>query len=212
MEALWGEYRRIIRPNAAILLFAQQPFATKLINAAGKMFRYQIVWEKAKSLGFLNAKKMPLRAHEHILVFYNKLPTYNPQMAPGKPYVSKDKRKEHTKIYRSFKRATTVNTGWRYPRDVIKFAQPTTKEGLYHPTQKPLALLEYLIKTYSNENDLVLDNTCGSGSTCVAALKTNRRYIGIELNDEFVEIAKMRSKAIEINKCEKWETKLYEQN
>ncbi len=194
MGALWAEYKRIIKPNAAILLFAQQPFATKLINASGKMFRYQIIWEKSKSLGFLNAKKMPLRAHELILVFYNRLPTYNPQMSPGKPYVTKDKRREECKAYKVLRLEMSINSGWRYPKDIVKFSQPTTKEGLYHPTQKPLALLEYLIKTYSNENDLVLDNTCGSGSTCLAAAKNNRNYIGIELNPEFAKIAEKRCK------------------
>jgi DNA modification methylase len=148
VEALWTQYRRLIKPNAAILLHAQQPFATRLINAAGRLFRYQIVWEKAKALGFLNVKRTPLRAHELILVFYSRLPTYHPQLTPGKPYVRKDKRRGLYSGYYCKRRVVTVNNGWRYPRDIVRFAQPAAEEGMYHPTQKPLALLEYLIKTY----------------------------------------------------------------
>lgn len=231
MDELWEQIKRVIKPNAAVLLFAQQPFATKLINAAdgqddqvsrrqgrrgatGRMFRYQIVWEKAKALGFLNANRMPLRAHELILVFYNRLPTYNPQMMQGKPYVSKDKRKQHTALYSRYTPKTTVNKGWRYPRDVIRFDQPTTSEGQYHPTQKPLKLLEYLIKTYSNEPvydsfasiysaDTVLDMTCGAGSTCVACINTGRNYIGIEQNEDFAEVGRIRCAAAQKRKCEK---------
>jgi DNA modification methylase len=192
MKELWEQYKRIIKPNAAILLFAQQPFATALISAAGKLFRYQIVWEKATAVGFLNANRMPLRAHELILVFYNRLPAYHPQMSPGKPYVTKDIRRSRCAVYRHNRRIPTVNKGWRYPRDIIKFAQPSAAEGRYHPTQKPLALLEYLIKTYSNPGDVVLDNCCGSGSTCAAAVNTGRKYIGIEFDAEFANIAAAR--------------------
>jgi DNA modification methylase len=195
MEALWAEYRRLIKPSAAILLFAQQPFATRLIEAGGRMFRYEIVWEKAKGMGFLNARKMPLRAHELVLVFYSRLPTYHPQMSPGKPYVTKDKRSGLYSGYHCKRRVSTVNAGWRYPRDVVRFAQPSIAEGQHHPTQKPLALLEYLIKTYSNLGDLVLDNACGSGSTCVASVKTGRHYIGIELEAAFADIARTRCAA-----------------
>lgn len=199
LDELFVEYKRIIKPNAAILLFAQQPFATDLINQARRMFRYQIVWEKTKSVGFLNANKMPLRAHELILVFYNRLPIYNPQFTKGKPYVKNYNEKRRAALYRfRGKQYAGKNNGTRYPRDVIKFAQPTKQEGLYHPTQKPLMLLEYLIKTYSNEGDIVLDNTCGSGSTCVAAKKLNRRYIGIENDLEYVKIACTRCQALEL--------------
>ena len=200
LKELFAQYARIIKPNAAILLFAQQPFATDLINQARRMFRYQIVWEKTKSLGFLNAKRMPLRAHELILVYYNRLPSYNPQFTPGKPYVKKYNEKQRTDLYRFHGKAYSMrNNGVRYPRDVVKFAQPTSTEGLYHSTQKPLMLLEYLIKTYSNKGDVVLDNTCGSGSTCVAAKKLNRRYIGIDNNLEYVKVARLRCEEVIID-------------
>lgn len=193
-EQLWQQYLCITKPNAAILLFAQQPFATELIVAGRKYFRYEIVWEKSRATGFLNAKKMPLRAHELVLVFYKKLPTYNPQFSAGKPYKSKATDKS-TSIYTCRKKIANVNTGYRYPRDVVRF-NISAEDKYYHPTQKPLALLRYLIQTYSNENDIVLDNCCGSGSTCVAAKQTNRRYIGIELNENYFEIANKRIEEI----------------
>jgi DNA modification methylase len=197
IEALWAEYKRITKLNAAILLFAQQPFATKLINAAGRLFRYQVVWEKAKALGFLNARRMPLRVHELILVFYRRLPTYNPQLTPGKPYAAKDRRRGRVSVYtaRGTGKHPPASGKWRYPKDIVRFAQPSPSEGQHHPTQKPLALLEYLIRTYSNSGDLVLDNACGSGSTCVTAIRADRRYIGIELDETFADIARMRCAA-----------------
>ena len=194
-EQLWQQYLRITKPNAAILLFAQQPFATELIVAGRKYFRYEIVWEKSRATGFLNAKKMPLRAHELVLVFYKKLPIYNPQFSAGKPYKSKATEKAPTSIYTCRKKTANVNTGYRYPRDVVRF-NISAEDKYYHPTQKPLALLRYLIQTYSNENDIVLDNCCGSGSTCVAAKQTSRRYIGIELNENYFEIANKRIEEI----------------
>lgn len=191
MTELWSEYKRIIKDNGAILLFAQQPFATDLINAGRTIFRHEIVWEKIRATGFLNANKMPLRAHELILVFYKKLPTYNPQFSDGKPYTSKGK--GVTSVYRPVERTETINTGYRYPRDVVRY-NIATEDGYYHPTQKPLALLRYLIKTYSNDGDLVLDNCCGSGSTCLAAQQTGRRWLGIELNIAYHKIAVERCK------------------
>ena len=191
MKELWAEYKRIIKRNGAILLFAQQPFATDLINEGRKMFRYQIVWEKGRATGFLNAKRMPLRAHELILVFYNKLPVYNPQFLPGKPYKSNASNRRSTAIYRQHNKTANINSGYRYPRDVV-FFNISKEDGQYHPTQKPLSLLRFLIKSYSNPGDLVLDNCCGSGSTCVAAKQTGRQYIGIELNEDYYNIAVKR--------------------
>lgn len=192
MTELWEKYKRIIKDNGAILLFAQQPFATDLINAGRTFFRHEIVWEKSRATGFLNANKMPLRAHELILVFYKKLPTYNPQFSLGAAYTSKNKGRA-TNIYRPVERTTTVNTGTRYPRDVIRY-NIAAEDGYYHPTQKPLALLRYLIKTYSNEGDFVLDNCCGSGSTCLAAKQTGRQWLGIELDVGYHKIAAERCK------------------
>jgi site-specific DNA-methyltransferase (adenine-specific) len=190
-EELWGQYNRIIKDNGAILLFAQQPFATDLINSNRKNFRYEIVWEKSRAVGFLNAKKMPLRCHELVLVFYKKLPTYNPQFTPGKPYVRKDTGKSKTSLYKAhWKETTFVNTGFRYPRDVVRIVDKN--EGRYHPTQKPVALAEYLIKTFTHEGETVLDNCVGSGTTAVACINTKRKYIAVEKNKEYFEIAKTR--------------------
>ena len=187
---LWEQYNRIIKDNGAILLFSQQPFTTDLINSNRKKFRYEIIWEKNRSLGFLNAKKMPLRCHEVILVFYKKLPTYNPQFTKGKPYINKGSNKTKASIYRQCKSIRNTNTGTRYPRDVIRINGGDN--GHYHPTQKSVLLLEYLIKTYTNKFDTVLDNCSGSGSTGVACVNTGRNFICIEQDGSYVEIARQR--------------------
>src|SRR5690554_6188140 len=162
-DLMWGQLNRIIKPSGAVVLFGQNSFSFKLGLSNEKMFRYTLVWEKTKSGGFLNANRMPLQAHEDILVFYKKLPTYNPQFESGKPYT---------------KKAVTNGDGGNH--------------GSLHPTQKPVALMEYLIKTYTNEGETVLDFACGSGSTGVAAVNTGRKFIGIEMDDGYFEIAKQR--------------------
>lgn len=189
-DELWKDYERIIKDNGAIILFAQQPFTSNLIMSNPKLFRYEIIYEKANSTGFLNANKMPLKSHENICVFYKKLTTYNPQMTEGKPYYNGSS-KEFGDVYgnQKIKKAITVNNGKRYPRSVVKYSRDT---GRYHATQKPVDLLEYLIKTYSNENEIVLDNTMGSGSTGIACLNTNRYFIGIEMDSGIFKIAKDR--------------------
>lgn len=189
-EPLWEQYNRIIKPNGAILLFGQQPFTSLLITSNIKMFRYEIIYEKANSTGFINANKMPLKSHENIAVFYKRLPTYNPQFTSGKPYINASS-KEFGDVLgeQRITKSATVNDGKRYPRSVIKYSRDT---GRHHPTQKPVALLEYLIKTYTNENDIVLDSTMGSGSTIVAAINTNRQYIGFELDEKIFNTAKNR--------------------
>ena len=189
MAPLWENYRRIVKQNGAIVLTAQQPFATDLINAARKWFRYELVWEKAKALGFLNAKRMPLRAHENILVFYRRLPRYTPQFAEGKPYKNSASRAK-TKVYGHAKgREATVNTGTRYPRSVLRFAQ----EGRTgHPTEKPQALFEWLIRTYTQPGETVLDNCMGSGTTAAACEAASRRWIGIEMSEEYCGMIRER--------------------
>ena len=188
LNELWWGYERIIKDNGVIVLFSQMPFTAELVHSNLKLFRYEWIWEKDNGTGFLNAKKMPLKKHENILVFYKKLPTYNPQMRKGfKPYSQMSGRGSSN--YGEQVRIQTINDGERCPIDVIEFKRD--KEKL-HPTQKPVALLEYLIKTYTNENDIVLDNCMGSGSTGVACLNTNRNFIGIELDEKYFESAKKR--------------------
>jgi len=190
---LWEQYERIIKPNAAIVLTASQPFTSNLVMSNIKIFRYSLVWEKSKSTGYLNSKKMPMRSHEDILVFYKSLPTYNPQMTQGEPY---DKGKAHrpTEVYREQKGEIHVknDTGLRYPRSVQYFKTAESEGEVYHPTQKPISLMEWLIKTYTNENDLVLDNCIGSGTSALAAIRTNRRYIGIEIDESYYNITLKR--------------------
>ena len=184
-DKLWEQYNRIIKDNGAILLFSQMPFGANLIMSNPKMFRYEWVWEKDNGTGFLNAKKMPLKKHENILVFYKHLPTYNPQMREGfNPYYNVRKNPDSSN-YGDYKATPSSSDGTRYPIDIIKFNRD---KGL-HPTQKPVALLEYLIKTYTNEGDTVLDNCMGSGSTGVACKNTNREFIGMELDEKYFKVA-----------------------
>lgn len=186
-KELWEHYNRISKETTPIILFSQQPFTTKLISSNLKDFRYDIIWEKPLATGFLNANRMPLRNHEHILVFYKNLPVYNPQKTPGKPY--KMTRRSDTNNYGEVKnlhQETNNPTGDRFPKSVISFASDKSK---LHPTQKPLGLCEYLIKTYSNTDNLVLDNCCGSGTTLLAAKNLNRKWIGIEKEESYYKIA-----------------------
>lgn len=184
LDILWQEYNRIIKDNGAIVLFAQSPFNITLGSSNLQMLRYEWIWEKPHATGHLNSKKMPMKAHENILVFYKKAPTYNPQKTFGhKPvnsYTKTIKTQNNTELYGYMSKELTGggNTD-RYPRSVLKFSSDTQKVKL-HPTQKPIALLEYLIKTYTNEGELVLDNCIGSGTTAVACINTNRNYIGMD--------------------------------
>lgn len=192
-EPLWEQYSRVIKDHGAIVLFSQMPFGSKLIESAPRSlpFRHEWIWEKTRATGFLNAHKVPLRAHENVLVFYKHLPTYNPQFTTGKPYKSV-KSGAMTSNYHKAKgvNVITQSDGRRYPRDVIKFSSPNAKS--YHPTQKPVRLLDYLIKTYTNSGDTVLDNCMGSGSTGVSCVETGRSFIGMEMNDDYFEIAQHR--------------------
>jgi len=195
LDLLWIQYKRIIKDNGAILLFAQTPF-DKVLGASNlKMLRYEWIWEKTQATGHLNAKKMPMKAHENLLVFYKKLPTYNFQKTTGhKRKVSTAHHKRNTstgEIYNKCDDFKSYDSTERYPRSVIKFASDKQKLNL-HSTQKPLKLCEYFIKTYSNEGDLILDNTCGSGTSGVAAVKLKRNYIMMEKDEEIYNIAKNR--------------------
>lgn len=189
---LWEQYKRIIKDNGAIVLFSQMPFTAALVMSNPKMFRYEWIVEKSLATGFLNAKRMPMKAHENVLVFYKKLPTYNAQMTKGKPY-SITRRDIGGQYLHDFESIETKNEGTRCPRDVLRdLWQPYCGGKMYHPTQKPVPLLEYLIKTYTNEGDTVLDNCMGSGSTGVACVNTKRDFIGVEIDENYFDIARRR--------------------
>jgi DNA modification methylase len=188
----WNHVDRICTPNCAIISTAAQPFTSVLISSNYRDFKYTLVWEKSKATGYLNAKKQPLRAHEDIVVFYKKQTTYNPQMTQGTPY-DKGKAVRDTEAYGQQTKAVHVKNdkGLRYPRSVVYF-KTAESEGKYHPTQKPIALYQWLVKTYSNEGDLVLDPCMGSGTTGVACRLENRNFIGIEQDSGYYNIAQSR--------------------
>ena len=189
LDEMWNRLDKLVKPNGALVLFAQTPF-DKVLGASNlKMLRYEWIWNKKLGTGHLNAKKMPMKQHENILVFYKKLPTYNPQMREGQPY-HKTPSTTSSNYGKQIAMGGTSD-GERYPISILEFSNANRNNRL-HSTQKPVDLLEYLIKTYTNEGDLVLDFTMGSGSTGVAALKTNRKFIGIELDEKYFNIAKDR--------------------
>lgn len=182
LDLLWAEYKRIVKPNGAILLTSQGMFTAALIMSQPKMFKYKWVWEKSKATNFLNAKKQPLRKHEDVCVFYRKQPTYNPQMTTGVPYDKGFRKDQLSGSYGDFQSVHVKSDGSRYPTDVIYFKTAESEGEVFHATQKPVELGRYLIKTYSNPGDIILDNTSGSGSFLVAALLEGRNFIGIEKN------------------------------
>ena len=192
-EPLWAQYKRIIKDNGAIVLFGSEPFSSRLRMSNLEMYKYDWKWEKAKATLHALCKKRPMKSDEDIMVFYNKQPIYNPQMTTGEKYKARNNTKNHKELKGEWligQGRRTDNNGTRYPRTNIYFANEN-KQG-QHPTQKPVALLEYIIKTYTNEGDTVLDNTMGSGSTGVAAKQLNRSFIGIEMDETYFEIAKRR--------------------
>jgi site-specific DNA-methyltransferase (adenine-specific) len=194
LDEMWEQYKRITKPTSAICLFSQMPFTAQLVMSNPKMFRYEWVLEKANATGFLNAKKMPMKAHETVIVFYDKLPIYNPIMEKGKPYMRGSDISKGNKNYGGYVKEKKLCTGGRYPRDVLKTVWRRVGEKTLHPTQKPVSICEYFIKTYSHDGDIVLDNCMGSGSTGVACLNTNRNFIGMEKDDKYFEIACERIK------------------
>ena len=191
-DKFWKHIKIICKPNAAIVSTAAQPFTSVLISTNYAWFKYCFVWEKSKATGYLNAKKQPMRAHEDIVVFYNKQPTYNPQMTVGKPYDKGTAIRDAEQYCKQTKAVHVKNEeGTRYPRSVLYF-KTAEDEGKYHPTQKPIALYEYIINTYSNEGDTILDPCMGSGTTGVACVNTNRNFIGIEKEENYYKIAEQR--------------------
>ena len=192
-EPMWEQLKRVIKPNGAIVLFGSEPFSSHLRLSNLKMFKYDWVYQKSNATNFLNAKKQPLRNHEMISVFFSKQTIYTPQKTDGKPYTAKRKAGKglsQTNDKNIINNAwETVSDGGRYPLSILgKFA----RDKVIHPTQKPVALLEYLIKTYTHENETVLDFTMGSGSTGVACVNTKRKFIGIELDEHYFNVAKER--------------------
>jgi site-specific DNA-methyltransferase (adenine-specific) len=197
-EPMWKELNRIIKHNGAIVLFGSQPFTSALIMSNPKMFKYCWYWEKSRPTGHLNAKKMPMKNIEDIIVFYATQSLYNPQMEIGKPNHVSDgyirKTKHTNNCYGNFKNVSQKNTNYKYPKQLLKFKQQDPNKIL-HPTQKPLLLLEYLVKTYTQEHDTILDFTMGSGTTGMACKSLNRNFIGIELDKDYFEIATARINA-----------------
>ena len=189
LEPMWEQLNRIIKPNGAIVMTASQPFTTTLIASNMKMFKYCWYWDKVRGSNFATVKKRPFNSVEDVAVFYGSQPTYNPQMWEVKPYTRKQGRVGDAKQTGLFqKEVVTISDGKRYPLTIIR----ASKESGLHPTQKPVALMEYLIKTYTNEGETVLDFTMGSGTTGVACVNTHRNFIGIEMDDTYFNIAKER--------------------
>lgn len=191
-EPLWEQYERVIKDNGAIVLFAQGMFTAKLMMSNERLWRYNIIWNKEGHIsGFLNAKRMPLRCHEDIVVFYKSLPIYHPQMVKCQPHQRNHSRGKQEKgftnrCYGEFGKAEDFITDEKYPRSVISFKRPHPP---IHPTQKPVDLISWLIRTYSNEGDVILDNCMGSGTTAIAAMREHRHFIGFELNKEYYDKA-----------------------
>lgn len=196
-EPLWTEYERIIKDNGAIVLFGKNPFTSLLITSNLSLYRQTLVWEKHKASDILFSKRRILTKHEDIAIFYKHLPTYNPQMEEGTPYKKRSDRHVNSKFSAvgtsgKIKYSEDLDTSKRYPTSILKFSNHFQKANKFHPTQKPVALFEYLIRTYTNEGETVLDNCVGSGTTAIAAINTNRNFIGIEREMEYVEIANRR--------------------
>ena len=197
LKQMWEQYERIIKDNGVICLFAQTKFYYELIKSNEKLFRYDLIWDKVLVTGFLNANRQPLRRHEQIAIFYKKQPKYNPKMRTSKPLHAKGNIKlekiKKNNVYDNFHATPDLRKGSteKYPTSILKFQKLHSSQMVY-PTEKPIELLEYLIKTYTDENDLILDNCMGSGTTGLACKNTNRNFIGIEIDEKAFEIAKKR--------------------
>jgi len=186
-DLMWLEWERIVKPNGAFIFTAQQPFTSQLVNSRLDYFKYELIWLKNKAVGFLDAGNKPLKEHENIVVFYRKLPTYNPQFTFDKPYdkgvVDRMKTSKGNYGKTNISKSSSKD-GKRFPKSVIHFG---CEQRTDHPTQKPIDLFRYLINTYSNEGDLVFDGYSGSGTTAHACIKEGRKFIGSELNKEYYE-------------------------
>lgn len=202
LDQLWRQYNRVIKKNGAIVLTSNGVFTAKLILSQPNIYKYKWVWEKSKPTNFLNAKKQPLRKHEDVCVFYKKQPIYHPQMTKGEPYDKGTRKNQLSGSYGDFEPVHVSSDGERYPTDVLYIKTAECEGAVLHPTQKPIELGRYLIRTYTNPGDVVLDNTFGSGSFLVAALMEGRNFIGIEKNEDvalfkkeeidYIDVAKRR--------------------
>lgn len=199
LNDMWESLYRVAKPNAAIVLFSAQPFTSVLVSSNIKHWRSEWIWEKGNATGFLNAKKQPLRAHENIQVFYRQQPTYNPQVTNGHERKSSKRKTVNSACYGKALSLTEYNSTSRYPR-TVQFFSSDKQRGNYHPTQKPLALIRYLVETYSNPGEIVLDFTMGSGTAGVACHQSGRRFIGIEKDPDIFDVACKRLNA-EVKKC-----------
>lgn len=190
-EPLWEQYKRIIKSGGCIALFSQMPFSAQLVMSNLDWYRYEWILKKNNPTGFLNANRMPLKAHESVQIFYDRLPTYNPQYTEGKPYVARHTAQSTN--YGTHTGCKTDNPGRRCPNGFIEWKMNAGgTDRFLHPTQKPVSICEYLIKTYTDEGQTVLDNCMGSGSTGVACVNTGRSFIGMELDEGYFQIAKNR--------------------
>ena len=198
LDLLWNQYIRIIKPNGAIVLTSQGLFTARLIMSQPQLYKYKWVWEKSKPTNFLNAKKQPLRKHEDVCIFYKKQPVYNPQMVQGEPYDKGVRKNQLSGSYGDFQPVRVQSSGERYPTDVLYIKTAESEGEVLHPTQKPVELGRYFVRTYSNPGDVILDNTFGSGSFLVAALMEGRNFIGIEKNDDVSLFKKDKIDYIEI--------------
>ncbi len=209
LEQLWQQYRRIVKPRGVIALFSQGIFTARLILSNEPWFRYKFVWIKSKPTNFLNARRQPLRQHEDVCIFYQSQPDYRPVMSYGKPYNKGVRKDQYTGSYGDFKPVQVKSNGERFPTDTLycKTAESEAGGRVWHPTQKPVALGRYLIRLFTGEGDLVLDNAFGSGSFLVAAALEGRHFIGIEKNEEvhlfkeeridYMEVARIRLAEVE---------------
>lgn len=200
LDKLWAQYNRIIKDDGAIVLTAQGMFTAKLMFSNPDDFRYKVTWVKSKATNFLNSKKQPLRKHEDVCVFYKRQPKYFPQMQEGESYDKGVRKSQLTGSYGLFNPVHVKSDGQRYPSDVVYFKTAESEGEVYHPTQKPVALGRYFIRTYTEPGDIVLDNASGSGSFLVAAKMEGRRYIGMELNKEVILHHNKRMNMIDITK------------
>lgn len=194
LDKLWEQYKRIIKEMSAIVLTASQPFTSSLVMSNFKYFKYELIWDKTKGSNVFNVNKMPLKSHENILIFYKSQPTYNPQKAYGYNNYNKKGFRVNSKVYGidDIKRKNKCIDGSRYPTSILRYSKDWQPQKQLHSAQKPVKLFEYLIKTYTNEDSVVLDNCMGSGTTAIACKRLNRRFIGFEINKEYYDISIQR--------------------